>query len=146
MLYNMFSEPESSLYLSDPDLFVAKDPHYSSKKKRTRLLVQKGVENILLRADDIVLFYTDSKIVYVIDQFGKKYLVEGNLAQLENELDPLTFFRANRQYIISLNFIKSFRAYEKVKIKVDVVIPESDHFIIISQETAPYFRRWMDEA
>ena len=119
---------------------------YSTKNKRTRLLVRKGLENILLRLEDIVLFYTESKIVYVIDRLEKKYLMDSHLAELDVELDAMVFFRANRQYIININFIKSFKAYEKVKIKVDLNIPDLNHYIIISQETAPVFRKWMNEA
>ena len=115
------------------------------KKKKTRLLVQKGIENILLRMDDIVLFYTENKVAYVIDRFEKKYMIYDHLSEIEEDLDPLVFFRANRQFIISINFINSFRSYEKVKIKVDMN-PASTHWIIISQETAPLFRKWIYEA
>ena len=121
-------------------------PFYSIRKRKTRWLVQKGLENIVLKLEDIVLFYTENKIVYVIDRSGKKYLTDNNLLELENELDELTFFRANRQHIININFIKSFRSYEKVKIRIDMAIAELNHCIIVSQETAPYFRKWINEA
>ena len=119
--------------------------HFNSKKK-TRLLVRKGLENISLRLDEIALFYTENKIVYVVDQSGKKYLADKNLTDLEDELDETTFFRANRQYIVNINFVKGFKAYEKVKLLVDLNVPEINHCIIISQETAPAFRKWMYEA
>ena len=144
-MLNNIIENENTVYRTTNDLFIASDPPYHVKKKKTRLLVQKGIENILLRLDDIVLFYTENKVVYVIDKLDKKYLIYSNLSEIEEDLDPLVFFRANRQYIISINFIKSFRAYEKVKIKVDMS-PESSHWIIISQETAPSFRKWIYEA
>ena len=127
------------------NLVIVNDAPYRIKKKKERLLVQKGIENILLRIDDIAFFYTENKIVYVIDKLDKKYLVYSNLCELEEDLDPQVFFRANRQYIISINFIKSYRAYEKVKIKVDMT-SESGHWIVISQETAPDFRTWIYEA
>ncbi|MGC4037263.1 MAG: LytTR family DNA-binding domain-containing protein [Chitinophagaceae bacterium] len=117
-----------------------------SSKKKTRLLVRKGLENISLRLDEIALFYTENKIVYVIDHSGKKYLADKNLTDLETELDDTMFFRANRQYIVNINFVKGFKAYEKVKLLVDLTIPEITHNIIISQETAPAFRKWMYEA
>lgn len=118
----------------------------ATPKKRNRIVARKGLENIALLLSDIVLFYTEHKIVYLIDRFGKKYLLDKNLADLEEELDELSFFRANRQYIININFVKGFKAYEKVKLSVDLTIPDLDHCIIISQETAPAFRRWMYEA
>ena len=119
---------------------------FGIKKAKTRLLVQKGIENILLRLEDIVFFYTESKIVFVVDRSGKKYLSAYTLADLETQLNPLVFFRANRQYIINIDFIRSFRSFEKVKIKVDVDIAGLNPFIIISQETAAAFRKWMHEA
>ena len=119
---------------------------FGIKKEKTRLLVQKGIENVLLRLEDIVFFYTQNKVVYVIDRFGKKYLSDHSLANLEKELNPMLFFRANRQYIINIDFIRSFKPFEKVKIKVDMNLHELDPCIVISQETAPAFRKWMYDA
>jgi len=104
------------------------------------------MENISLRLEDIVLFFTENKIVYVVDQWGKKYLVDRNLGELEEDLDGAIFFRANRQYIVNINYIKGFKPYEKVKLQVDLAIPDLNYSIIISQETAPAFRKWMHEA
>jgi len=119
---------------------------YVSSRKKTRLIVKKGMENISLRLEDIVLFFTENKIVYVVDQWGKKYLVDKNLGELEEDLDNAIFFRANRQYIVNINYIKGFKPYEKVKLQVDLVLPDLNYSIIISQETAPAFRKWMHEA
>ncbi|HEV8283979.1 MAG TPA: LytTR family DNA-binding domain-containing protein [Chitinophagaceae bacterium] len=119
---------------------------YVSTRKKTRLIVKKGLENISLRLEDIVLFFTENKIVYVVDKWGKKYIVDKNLGELEEELDNAIFFRANRQYIVNINYIKGFKSYEKVKLLVDLIIPELNYCIIISQETAPAFRKWMHEA
>ena len=119
---------------------------YVGDHKKKRMLVKKGMENISLRLDDVVLFYTENKIVYAIDRWGKKYLAENNLGELEDELDQSSFFRANRQYIVNINFIRGFKAYEKVKIQVDLTLPELNHCIIVSQEMAPQFKEWMHNA
>ena len=86
------------------------------------------------------------EIVFIVDRSGKKYLSGYTLAELEKKLNPLVFFRANRQYIINIDYIRSFRSFEKVKIKVDMDIPGFNPGIIISQETAATFRKWMQEA
>lgn len=115
------------------------------RRYRSRLLVRKGMENIALRVSDIVIIYTENKLVYVLDREGRKYLSDKNLSELDNELDPAIFFRANRQYIINISFVKSYRAYEKVKLQIDLLMPELQHQIIVSQEMAPSFRRWISE-
>jgi DNA-binding LytR/AlgR family response regulator len=115
-------------------------------KKKSRLLVRKGLENILLKLEEIVFFYTENKLVYALDQNGKKYIVDKNLAELEEDLDENMFFRANRQYIININFIKGFKSFEKVKLQVELITVSPNHSIIVSQENAPAFRKWMNEA
>lgn len=112
-------------------------------KKRSRLLVKKGVEHVSLPFADIVLFYTEHKLVYVLDRCGKKYVSDKNLAELELELDREQFFRLNRQYIVNIDFIRSFRAYERVKLQVELLQQDLPHVLIVSQETAPEFRKWL---
>jgi DNA-binding LytR/AlgR family response regulator len=119
--------------------------HFNQQKK-TRLLVKKGLENISLLLDEIVLFFTENKIVYVIDKTGRKYLVDKNLADLEIELDNKTFFRVNRQFIVNINYIRSFKAYERVKLQIELTVTDLNYFIIVSQETAPFFRKWISES
>jgi DNA-binding LytR/AlgR family response regulator len=119
---------------------------YLGNHKKKRMIVKKGMESISLRLDDVVLFYTENKVVYVLDRWGKKYLADKNLAELEEELDENTFFRANRQYIVNINFIRGFKSYEKVKLIVDLTLSDVNHCIIISQEMAPQFREWMHNA
>ena len=116
----------------------------SVKKKRSRLIAQRGSENFALRLEDIAFFYTENKIVFVIDCLGIKYICDKNLSELEEELDKNTFFRANRQFIIYGNFIRGFRIYEKVKLQVDMIISHN-HPIIISQEMSPVFKKWINE-
>ncbi|MEP6594575.1 MAG: LytTR family DNA-binding domain-containing protein, partial [Ginsengibacter sp.] len=113
--------------------------------KKTRLLVKKGVEHISLKIEDVALFYTENKIVYVIDKSGKKFTIDKTLNELETDLDKKIFFRVNRQYIVNLSFVKSYRSYEKVKLQLDLVVPNINHFIVISQITASHFRRWIAE-
>lgn len=114
-------------------------------KKQTRMVVKRGQEHLFLLLDDIVLFYTENKIVYIIDKNGKKYLVDKNLSDLEEELDKTLFFRANRQYIVNINYVKGYKTYERVKLQLDLHVAVN-HCIVISQETAPLFKKWIHNA
>lgn len=120
--------------------------NYLGTRKRTRLVVRKGLENIALKLADIVFFYTENKIVFVIDRLGMKYIADKNLTDLALELDSSMFFRANRQYIVNINYIKGYKTFEKVKLLVDLTLPIINRPIIVSQETAPEFRKWVCEA
>jgi DNA-binding LytR/AlgR family response regulator len=115
----------------------------SKEERKKRFLVKKGTENIILKAEDIALIYTENKVTYVFDRTGKKFLIDKTMTDLESELEADIFFRANRQYIINLNYVKFFKSYEKVKLQVELDIPQVNHFIIISQKSAPDFRSWV---
>ncbi|MEO6837316.1 MAG: LytTR family DNA-binding domain-containing protein [Ginsengibacter sp.] len=116
------------------------------KRKKTRLLVKRGVANIVLFLNDVVAIYTTNKLMYVVDKDSKKYSIDKTLTELEEELDPTIFFRANRQFIININFVKSFKAYRRVKLIVDFNIPELEYRVCISQHVAPSFKKWMNDA
>src|SRR4051794_15406582 len=116
---------------------------YINAPKKTRIIVKKGLENIAVKTEDIVLFYTENKMVYVIDRQKAKYIYDKNLSILASELDPDVFFRANRKYVVNINFIKSYKSYEKVKLMVELAVPDIPHQIVISQETAAEFKKWM---
>lgn len=115
-------------------------------RKKQRMIVRRGrtFEVILIR--DIAFCYTEERLTWIVDRNGHRYLSDAPLVELEELLDAGNFFRANRQYLINLEFIKSFRSYERVKLQVQISVPHDGPLIIISQETAPSFRKWVNEA
>ena len=117
----------------------------SMKKKKTRLIVRKGNENVVLKVEDIAFIYRDNTIIIAVDKEEKKYLCDKNLSALEVELDPSVFFRANRKYLLNIHYIRSYKTFEKVKLEVFLCLSNCNHSIIVSQETAPLFRKWMHE-
>jgi DNA-binding LytR/AlgR family response regulator len=111
--------------------------------KKSRLILKKDGENIVLPVIDMALLYVDNRIVYVIDKFSKKYFFHKNLSEVEEYLDKTIFFRANRQTIVNINFIKGFSVAEFNKLKIHLTLQIIDPVIIISQETAPFFKNWL---
>jgi DNA-binding LytR/AlgR family response regulator len=109
---------------------------------KTRIIAKKGIEFISVQLDDAAYFFTDQKVSFLVTREGKKFLVNKTLKELEEELDPKKFYRANRKYIIHINCIKSYKATEKVKIALELTVPVAEE-IIISQESAIDFRRWI---
>ena len=110
------------------------------------MVVQKGLEFVPLFVKDIVLIYTENKLTYVLDRDGRKYLSDKNLGDLISQLDKEKFFRANRQYILNMEYIRCYRPYGRSKLQVEVALFDNKHVIIISQENAPHFRTWISEA
>ncbi|HEY4287155.1 MAG TPA: LytTR family DNA-binding domain-containing protein [Puia sp.] len=123
-------------------------PDYLSNhdRKRSRILVRKGVEFQTVRIEDAVYFFTEHKLIFLVDKENRKYMAEkSNLSELEEELDKNIFYRANRKYIINANYIKRFKPLERSKISVELVLPVNEE-IIISQENSASFKKWIGES
>ena len=115
-------------------------------KKRSRILVKKGMEYQTIRVEDTGYFFTEHKLVFLVDKENRKYMAEkNNLSELEEELDRNCFYRANRKYIINANYVKRFKPLERSKISVELVLPVSEE-IIISQENSASFKKWIGES
>src|ERR1700743_1316029 len=121
--------------------------HFSNPdKKRSRILVKKGTEYQTVRVEDTGYFFTEHKLVFLVDKENRKYMAEkNNLSELEEELDRNIFYRANRKYIINANYIKRFKPLERSKISVELTLPVNEE-IIISQENSASFKKWIGES
>jgi DNA-binding LytR/AlgR family response regulator len=115
------------------------------KRKKTRLIVRKGNESVALKIEDIAFIYRDGALIVAVDKEERKYLCDKNLSALEEELDEAIFFRANRKYLLNIHYIRGFRPFEKVKLEVHLLLANCNHNIVVSQETAPLFKKWMNE-
>ena len=115
-------------------------------RKRSRILVRKGAEFQTVRIEDAGYFFTEHKLIFLVDKENRKYMAEkSNLSELEEELDKNLFYRANRKYIINANYIKRFKPLEKSKISVELTLPVNEE-IIISQENSASFKKWIGES
>ncbi len=115
----------------------------SSKKYKERFTAHYGRNTLLVHIDDIACFAKE-EVIYLVTSEGKKYITDyRSLDEIEELLDPTVFYRANRQYIISLQYIDMMRSDEtgKILLKLKMSSPPE---IIISKEKAAQFRKWLE--
>lgn len=92
---------------------------------------------------EIAWFYTANDLVYAMTAKGLEYHLEYTMEQLISQLDPLQFFRANRQYIIQRSMIGEIQFYFNGRLSVKIQ-PEPPSTILISKARAPEFKAWMN--
>ncbi len=92
---------------------------------------------------DIALFYKEA-LPYLYTFTGEKYILSyESMEDIEALLDPVLWYRANRQSIININAIQSVRPQENSKLTVALKLP-SKLEVDISRDKAPEFRKWID--
>lgn len=92
---------------------------------------------------DVDFIYSESKNTHLVLNGGRIEIVAQTLEELEEQLDPTQFFRANRQYLININCLESIHNHFHGKLKV-VARNNAQHEILISKEKAPLFKEWLD--
>jgi two-component system LytT family response regulator len=112
-----------------------------SAYKSNFLIPVKGDKLIPLKADDIAFLYIDHGIVKIFTLDSVSYSMEITLDEMEAMLDPETFFRANRQYIISRKAIKDIDFWFNSKLSVNLKL-QTPEKIIVSKAKVPEFKVW----
>jgi len=91
---------------------------------------------------DIAYFLIDNGNVKAFCFNATEFKINQKLEEVEKELDPELFFRANRQYIIQKNAIKNLQIHFYGKLVVNLKSSPHEQ-IIVSREKAPLLKKWM---
>ncbi len=62
----------------------------------------------LLKTESTAYCFADGKLCYAVDFNGTKYLLESNLSQLEEQLQPNNFYRINRHLLVNIEAVKKY--------------------------------------
>lgn len=108
------------------------------------LLVKKFDGVIPVLSVDFAYFQIVNTIVYGQTFNKERFVVDETLDNLEKQLSPSIFFRANRQFIVSRNAIKeaSFYFNRRFILKIS---PTPDENILISKARVSEFKDWLGQ-
>ncbi len=110
-------------------------------KIKNRVLTYSKNKLISIKVKQIAYISTENTITTIMCLDGKKYTHNSSLDELYNGLDHSIFFRANRQYILSVNGIGEILKYGNNQLKINTKLSNS---IIISKNKAAEFKKWLN--
>jgi DNA-binding LytR/AlgR family response regulator len=116
----------------------------SSKTYQKRFIVQRRDKIMSVNAADIAYFEGEDRYVYLFKKDGTKFIVDYKLSDLENLLDPATFFRLNRSFIAHFDAIDSIIAVSNSRVKVNLN-PAASRDIIVSTANTREFKAWLNQ-
>ena len=111
--------------------------------EKTRILTYIRNELVPISIADIAYVYTENTITYVICFDGRKSTSNMSLDDIFTHLNATLFFRANRQFIISISAIDKIIKYGNSQLKILLQSKTSDE-IIISKNKAAEFKQWLN--
>ncbi|WP_157943800.1 MULTISPECIES: LytTR family transcriptional regulator DNA-binding domain-containing protein [Arenibacter] len=112
-------------------------------KIKNRLLTYSKDKLISVRVDEIAFINTENSLTTITCLDGQKHSSNSSLDELMGSLDPLYFFRANRQFIISVKGIYEIFRYGNNQLKIKLN-PASSKTIVISKNKVSEFKKWLN--
>ena len=110
---------------------------------KSRFLVKVGEHLRMIPIEEVSVFYSESKATFLKTSSNRNYAIDYTLEQVSSMIDPLTFFRVSRKYLISLASISDIIAYSGSRLKLKLTVPTDDD-VLVSREKVNDFKAWLD--
>lgn len=110
---------------------------------RTRFLVHYRDGLIPIETSEIAYFYSEDSVTFLMHQSNKSYVISESLETIENQLNPASFFRANRKYIVSAASVSKVEPYFNQKLILNLS-PEMNNQVTVSKLKASQFKDWLN--
>ncbi len=110
---------------------------------KKRFSVKVGQHLKLVNIEDIECFYSENKGTYAYTSDGRNYLLDTTLDQLDNELEPQTFFRISRKFFVNIKAIKDIISYTNSRLQIKLKT-YNEQEIIVARERVKEFKDWLN--
>ncbi len=113
------------------------------REYKKRFSIKVGQHLKLINVDEIECFYSENKGTYLHTTEGRNYLLDKTLDQLEDELEPRTFFRINRKFYVNINAIKDMVSYTNSRLQIKLN-SYNEQDVIVARERVKDFKVWLE--
>lgn len=110
---------------------------------KSRFLVKSGSRLFPIDITQIAYFYSEDRITFLVTKKNKKYSIHHTLDELEKTLNPMDFFRINRQMIVQVESIQVVHKSFKGRLKIDLS-PTPIEEVMVSSRRVIDFQTWLD--
>lgn len=99
---------------------------------------------LIINVTDVNCFMVDGKSTFAMMSNGTKNRIGYTLDGLMQRLDPMQFFRANRQFIVNRNAIYRIRNYGIRQVLLKIA-GYDDIQVLVSKENIPVLNAWIEQ-
>lgn len=140
-LYLLKSKFSNYDYIKQMMEFFADFRNARNYKERFSANVGRAVT--LVPTEEIA-FFCKEELIYLVNKEGKRFITEyRSLDEIQQLVNPASFYRANRQFLVHLPFIEQYRSDDTSKLILKMRNIKTED-IIVSKEKAADFRKWFD--
>jgi two-component system, LytTR family, response regulator LytT len=94
--------------------------------------------------ENIVTFFSDAKLTFIITKEERQYIIDFSLDQLEASLNPEFFFRVSRSHIVNIHYIEDILQHESNRLLLKIKHLKKEE-IFVSRERVGAFKVWLGQ-
>ncbi len=110
---------------------------------KRRFLVKIGQQLKYMPVSEVAYFQYEDEGVALTTLAGARLPVDYTLDQLESMVDPRSFFRISRKFLVGLAAVQKIHLYFNSRLKLDLA-PPADAEVLVSRERVADFKQWLD--
>lgn len=129
--------PESQMALASLIRRLQAREHY----KTHFLIPYRGDKLLPLAVEQVQYFCIVEGATRAVVSTQESYMLPHTLDELTECLDPTTFFRANRQYLISRHAVRDIDLWFNNRLSINLKIPSGEK-ILVSKQRVNDFKTW----
>jgi two-component system, LytTR family, response regulator LytT len=117
----------------------------SDKKYRERFSISVGTKIKMVEVTDIAYCFVLDKGVYMRTKQGQTFNIDFTLDKLEEMLNPATFFRINRKYLVNISSIANMVTWSRSRVKLELNPKADEEFdTVVSVDRSTAFKNWLN--
>jgi len=135
-MHSVFSSKKVKEQVNDAKKML--QPDYKS-----RFVIKVGAHLKSIAISEALYFYSQDKATFIKTADARSHIIDYTLDQVQSLVDPLTFFRIGRKYLVKIDAIEDIVAYTNSRLLLKLThLTERD--AIVSREKVHDFKQWLD--
>jgi len=120
------------------------EQNFSEKKYKKRFTINTRQGIYFLETEDILFFEANEGVIFARDSKTQKHLLTAStLKEIEEQLNPLDFFRINRSELVHKRYIEKVERYTKNTLAIK--LKSYANHLTTSQNNTAAFREWIEK-
>lgn len=140
-LHKLQNFPLNNVNNSDMIGRIMKTINQAARTYKKSFLIPFKDKLIPISSDDIAYVYSQNKKALITSFNKREYTMDTSLEDFLKNLDPINFFRANRQFIISHKAVADLSMWFDGKLAINLILPTPER-IIVSRARSGEFKKW----
>jgi len=110
---------------------------------KSRFVIKVGAHLRSIAISEALYFYSQDKATFIKTKDARSYVIDYTLDQVQGLVDPLSFFRIGRKYLVQIDSIEDIVSYTNSRLLLQLThLAERD--AIVSREKVSDFKQWLD--